>query len=271
MSTLVRPFGAQLRDWRRRRHLSQLALACEAELSSRHLSFLETGRSVPSREMILRLADRLDIPLRDRNSLLLAAGFAPAFPARSWDDPALDVVREALQRLLSAHEPNPALAVDRHWCLVASNRALGPLLRGVSPWLLSPPLNVLRLSLHPDGLGRRIVNFAEWREHVMHRLGRQRDQTADPTLSALFDELAGYGGSNVRSSSPASSAGSAPIAVPLQLVTGVGVLSLLSATMVFGTPLDVSLSELAVETFLPADAATANALRALLTDPSAEG
>jgi transcriptional regulator with XRE-family HTH domain len=266
MNTTARPFGAQLRDWRQRRNLSQLALACEAELSSRHLSFLETGRSIPSREMVLRLADRLDIPLRDQNSLLLAAGFAPAFPTRSWEDPALDPVRQTLQTLLTAHEPYPALAIDRHWCLVASNRAVGPLLRQVAPWLLSAPVNVLRLSLHPDGLGGRIVNFAEWHGHVMHRLGRQRDQTADPTLSALFEELAGYGRSDVRTVSPTSAAGGSSIAVPLQLVTEVGVLSLLSTTMVFGTPLDVSLSELAVETFLPADTASGDALRRLLSN-----
>jgi transcriptional regulator with XRE-family HTH domain len=259
-------FGEQLRGWRRHRHLSQLALACEAELSARHLSFLETGRSIPSRDMVLRLAERLEVPLRERNTLLLAAGFAPAYPVRSLADPALSAIRRTVQTVLDAHEPYPALAVDRHWFLVASNRAIEPLIRGAASWLVTPPINVLRLSLHPDGLANRIVNFAEWHEHVMHRLRRQCDHTADPKLNALLDELASFARPSPRSASVPPSHGDSMIAVPLRIVTEAGVLSFLSTTMVFGTPLDVSLSELAVETFLPADAATGAALRTLLKD-----
>jgi transcriptional regulator with XRE-family HTH domain len=256
-------FGEQLRGWRRQRLLSQLDLACEAELSTRHLSFLETGRSVPSRDMVLRLAERLEVPLRERNALLLAAGFAPAYPVRSFDDPALDAIRHTVQVLLEAHEPFPALAVDRHWSLVASNRSLLPLIGGAASWLLTPPINVLRLSLHPDGLAGRIVNFGEWHEHILQRLRRQRDQTADPKLSALIDELTGYARPKADPRVGAPAHGASLIAVPLCLTTEVGVLSLLSTTMIFGTPLDVYVSELAVETFLPADAATASALRTL--------
>jgi transcriptional regulator with XRE-family HTH domain len=185
-------FGAQLRRWRQHRHLSQLTLACAAELSSRHLSFLETGRSIPSRDMVLRLAERLEVPLRERNTLLLAAGFAPVYPVRSMDDPALRPIRHTLQTLLDAHEPYPALAIDRHWFLVASNRAVNMLIKGAASWLTTPPINVLRLSLHPEGLASRIVNLAEWSEHVLNRLRRQYDQTADPKLSELLDELASF-------------------------------------------------------------------------------
>lgn len=266
METPGGSFGEQLRGWRRHRHLSQLALACEAELSARHLSFLETGRSIPSRDMVLRLAERLEVPLRERNTLLLAAGFAPAYPVRSLGDPALSAIRHTVQTVLDAHEPYPALAVDRHWFLVASNRAIEPLIRGAAPWLVTPPINVLRLSLHPDGLANRIVNFAEWHEHILHRLRRQRDHTADPKLDALLHELTSLARPGSRSSSAQTNQGDSMIAVPLRIVTEAGVLSLLSTTMMFGTPLDVSLSELAVEAFLPADAATGAALRTLLKD-----
>lgn len=266
METPGGSFGEQLRGWRRHRHLSQLALACEAELSARHLSFLETGRSIPSRDMVLRLAERLEVPLRERNTLLLAAGFAPAYPVRSLGDPALSAIRHTVQTVLDAHEPYPALAVDRHWFLVASNRAIEPLIRGAASWLVTPPINVLRLSLHPDGLANRIVNFAEWHEHILHRLRRQRDHTADPKLDALLDELASFARPGSRSTSAQTTHGDSMIAVPLRIVTEAGVLSLLSTTMMFGTPLDVSLSELAVEAFLPADAATGAALRTLLKD-----
>jgi transcriptional regulator with XRE-family HTH domain len=165
-----RSFGEKLRDWRRQRRLSQLDLACEAELSSRHLSFLERGRSTPSRDMVLRLAERLDVPLRERNVLLLAAGFAPAFPERSLDDPALESIRQGIQSLLTAHEPYPALVIDRHWSMVAANRAVAPLVRSAAPKLLTPPVNVLRLSLHPEGLACRIQNLGEWRAHLLASL-----------------------------------------------------------------------------------------------------
>jgi transcriptional regulator with XRE-family HTH domain len=251
------PVGEQVRHWRQRRRLSQLDLACEAEISTRHLSFIETGRAAPSREMVLHLADSLDVPLRQRNALLLAAGYAPIFQERSFDDPALRPAREAVEALLRAHEPYPALAIDRHWNLVAANRALAPLMVGAAPDLLKSPINVLRLSLHPKGLAPRIANLPEWREHLLFRLRRQFAETADPVLSDLLAELTAYPLGGARHRAPDLSA----IAVPLQFRTERSVLSLISTTMVFGTPLDPTLSELALETFLPADAATAEALR----------
>ena len=260
--TTMRPVGELLRGWRERRRLSQLALALEADVSARHVSFLETGRARPSREMLLRLAERLDVPLRDRNALLLAAGYAPAYPERGLDDPALRAAREALDRVLAGHEPYPALAVNRHWDLAATNRAVGPLLTGVGPELLQPPVNVLRLSLHPAGLAPRIANLGQWRSHLLERLRRQIEVAADPVLAALLEELRGYPAPEgaddpVESSRDPYGAG---VAVPLRLRTEHGVLAFLSTTMVFGTPVDVTLSELAVEAFFPADAATAAAL-----------
>jgi transcriptional regulator with XRE-family HTH domain len=257
--------GDHLRHWRQRRRLSQLDLALEAEISTRHLSFLETGRATPSREMLLRLADRLEIPLRDRNLLLLAAGFAPLYPERGLDDPALGPVRTAIEALLRAQEPYPALAIDRHWQLVAANRLLAPLVEGVAPHLLAAPVNVLRLSLHPDGVAPRILNLGEWRHHLLDRLKRQIAVSGDAVLQDLLQELRGYPGPANDSIAPT---GDAAIAVPLRLQTSAGVLSFLSATMVFGTPLDVTLSELAIETFLPADAATAAALPRLVPPPT---
>jgi transcriptional regulator with XRE-family HTH domain len=251
--------GALLRDWRSRRPLSQLALATEAGISSRHLSYLETGRARPSRDMVLHLAEHLDVPLRERNVLLTAAGFAPVFPQRSLDDPALGPVMAAVCTLLAAHEPFPALAVDRHWTILATNRAVAPLLDGVAPALLAPSANALRIGLHPDGLAPRIRNLAEWRDHVLARLARQVEATADPVLATLRDELASY-----PAPAPLSGAPNAPaVAVPLRLALGDAELSLISTTTVFGTPLDVTLAELALETFLPADPASAAMLRAL--------
>jgi transcriptional regulator with XRE-family HTH domain len=254
--------GALLREWRERRRLSQLDLSCDAGISSRHLSFLETGRARPSREMLLHLAEELKVPLRARNALLLAAGFAPAYAERSLDDPALAGARRSIDRVLQAHEPFPALVVDRGWRMVAANRALAPLLAGVAAELLQPPVNVLRVSLHPQGLGPRIANFAEWRAHILERLKSQAEATADPELKDLMTELAGY-------PAPAEAASHATedyggVAVPLQVRTeALGLLSFFSTTTVFGTPLDITLSELALETFLPADAHTAEALRRL--------
>jgi transcriptional regulator with XRE-family HTH domain len=250
--------GARIRHWRLLRRLSQLDLACEAEISTRPLSFVETGRASPSREMVLRLAESLEIPLRERNALLLAAGYAPAFQARRLDDPALRPVRESVDALLAAHEPYPALAVDRHWTLIAANRAIDPLLAGAAPALLKPPLNVLRLSLHPEGIAPRIVNLGEWRDHLLFRLRRQRADSADESLGGLIEELSAY---PCGPSRPRSAEALATIAVPLRIRTASGVLSFLSATMTFGAPLDVTLSEIALETFLPADAETAAALR----------
>src|SRR5687768_12776775 len=181
--------GHLLREWRQRRRLSQLDFATEAEISSKHLSFLETGRSQPSRDMLLKLAELLDVPLRERNTLLIAAGFAPMFTERSLDDPALRAAREAVDLVLKGHEPYPALAIDRHWTMLAANRAVAPMLIGIPNALLQPPVNVLRLSLHPEGLAPRIVNLAQWRTHLLARLRRQIDVSADPALVALHDEL----------------------------------------------------------------------------------
>ena len=261
MTTAVEPVGQLIREWRQRRHLSQLDLACDAEISTRHLSFIETGRSSPSRDMVLRLAEQLDVPLRSRNTLLTAAGFAPMFPERPLADPALQPARTAIDHLLAAHEPFPALAVDRHWTLVASNEASRRLMGAVDPSLLAPSANVLRISLHPLGLASRIVNFGEWRAHVLSRLRRQVDVSADPILRALADELAAYATPPTASAEEAPSYGD--VIVPLRLATDAGVLSFLSTTTIFGTPVDVTLSEIALESFFPADAATANALRAL--------
>src|SRR6201994_3161716 len=184
--------GDHLREWRQRRHLSQLDLAGDAEISARHLSFVETGRAAPSREMVLKLAERLEVPLRERNVLLVAAGFAPAFPQRSLDDPALKAARQAIELVLKAHEPNPALAVDRHWNLVSANRMVAPLIEGIPERLLGQPFNVLRLSFHPEGLAPRTVNLAEWCAHLLERLHRQCEATADPELLRLYHDLKGY-------------------------------------------------------------------------------
>ena len=186
------PFGDYLRHWRRHRRLSQLDLAQEADISTRHLSFVETGRSLPSREMVLRLAERLDVPLRERNALLVAAGYAPMYRERPLDDPALAAARQAVELILKSHEPYPALAVDRHWNLVAANRMLPHLLAGADPALLQAPVNVLRLSLHPRGLASKIVNLAQWRSHLFERLRQQIQATGDTALAALLEELRGY-------------------------------------------------------------------------------
>lgn len=240
--------------------MSQLALALEADVSARHISFLETGRARPSREMIERLADRLSVPPREQNALLLAAGFAPNFTERSLEDPALGSAREAVNLVLAGHEPYPAVAVDRHWTLVAANRAAAPFFAGVAPELTKPPINVLRATLHPGGLAPRIANPRQWRAHMFARVRRQIDLTADPALTTLLEELSGY---------PLPDAPDEPlrvrevpdVVVPLRLRTEAGTLSFLYTTTVFGTPLDVTLAELAIESFFPADPATAETLR----------
>jgi transcriptional regulator with XRE-family HTH domain len=238
--------------------MSQLTLALEADISAKHVSFLESGRATPSREMVLLLAEQLDIPLRDRNLLLLAAGYAPLYPARSLDDPALAGARRAVELVLRGHEPYPAIAVDRHWTLVASNGAFAPIIAGVDAALLARPLNVLRLSLHPLGLAGRIVNLAEWRAHIFARLRQQIEVSADGTLVRLLEELRGY---PAPAGAGAAHGDHAEVAVPLRLRAGDDVLSFISTTTIFGTPVDVTLSELAIESFFPADAATAAALR----------
>jgi transcriptional regulator with XRE-family HTH domain len=250
--------GDHLREWRLRRHLSQLDLAVDAEISARHLSFVETGRAAPSRDMVLKLAERLAVPLRERNVLLVAAGFAPAFPQRSLDDPALKSARAAIDLVLRAHEPNPALAYDRHWNLVAANRMVMPLLKDVPPRLLGQPLNILRLAFHPEGLAANTVNLAEWCSHLLERLHRQCEATADPELLKLYHELKAY-------PIPARSAplSSNNVAIPFKMRLDGEVLSFISTTMIFGTPVDITLSELALETFFPADELTAERMRCM--------
>jgi len=261
--TAADTFGTHLRHWRQHRRLSQLDLAQEAEVSTRHLSYVETGRAAPSREMVLRLAERLDVPLRERNALLVAAGFAPMYRQRSLDDPALGPARRAVDLVLKGHEPFPALAVDRHWNLVAHNAMVPLLMAGASAELMKPPINVLRLSLHPDGLAPRIANLAQWRAHLLERLQQQIAATGDSTLATLHDELAAYPIGMAGHDAPAAGGELAGVIVPFQLVTSDGLLSFISTTTIFGTPVDVTLQELAVESFFPADAQTAAALAAL--------
>ncbi len=255
-STTSVTFGELLRQWRQRRRRSQLDLAMGAEISQRHVSFLESGRSLPSREMILKLARHLDVPMRERNGWLTAAGFAPVYRERSLADPALAAARSAVELVLAGYEPFPALAVDRHWTLLFMNRAVEQLLVGVDAALLRPPVNVLRLSLHPRGMAPRILNLGEWREHVLMRLRRQAEVSVDPALSELIAELDGY----PRGESGGHEGGASEVMVSLKLRTERGILSFLSTTTVFGMPGDITLAELAIEAFLPADAATARAL-----------
>ncbi|MBB3655510.1 transcriptional regulator with XRE-family HTH domain [Rhizobium sp. BK650] len=264
MTPTARSLGDQLREWRRRRRMSQLDLALEADISQRHLSFIESGRSTPSREMLLHLAERLGVPLRDRNPLLLAAGFAPVFAERKLDDPALEPARRAIDMVLKGHEPFPAIAIDRHWTLVAGNAAIAPLLEAVADRsLLEPPVNILRLSLHPAGLAPRIANLSEWRAHLLDRLRQQIPVSGDPVLERLLRELLCYPAPEATGEAHADLAG---IAVPLQLSTKAGLLSFISTTTVFGTPVDITLSELAIETLFPADEETAAILRGHLAN-----
>jgi transcriptional regulator with XRE-family HTH domain len=256
--------GPLLRDWRQRRRLSQLDLALDAGVSARHLSFVETGRSRPSPEMIIHLAEQLDVPLRDRNQLLLAGGYAPVYGERALDAPEMQPVRDALDLVLTGHEPYPAAVVDRGWNMVAANRAVALLTEGVAPELLEPPANVLRASLHPDGMAPRIANLGEWRAHLLERLERQVQLTDDEGLAALHEELLGYPGESA-DARPAEDRG-AGIVVPLRLRTAEGELAFFSTVTTFGTPVDITVSELAIESFFPADATTAQAVRSTLGD-----
>ena len=262
------PVGHLLRAWRQRRRISQLDLATEAEISPRHLSFVETGRATPSRAMLLRLAEQLAVPLREQNALLLAAGYAPVFAERSLRAPEMDAAWRAVELVLAGHEPAPALAIDRHWTLVAANCALPPLLAAVGPALMQPPVNVMRLSLHPAGLAPQILNYAEWRAHLLARLREQVAASADPLLDDLLHEVAAYPapmGTQPRVDTPPPER--MPIVVPLRLRSPVGPLAFISTTTLFGTPVEVTLSELAIESFFPADAATTEALRRLIAPP----
>ena len=259
METATVEIGGYIRTWRQRRRLSQLELALDSAISTRHLSFLETGRSRPSRDVVLRLADRLDVPLRDRNVMLVSAGYAPVFPERAIDDTALGAARAAIELMLRGQEPYPALAIDRKWNMVSANRALAPFLEGVSPELLAPPLNVLMLSLHPEGLAPRIENLAEWRSHLLDRLQRQIEITADPALVDLMHRLDALP-PGPRPMARRHETQSGPL-IPIRLRLGDEVLAMFSTTTVFGTPLEITLSELAIESFFPADDRTAGRLR----------
>lgn len=255
MTTTETPVGHLLRDWRKRRGMSQLELASRAEVSTRHLSFLETGRSRPTSTMIVNLCERLDVPLRERNAMLLAGGFAPAYSEHRLDATPMAAVSEAITQILRAHHPFPAVVIDRHWEMVDANESIGILISDVDPRLLEPPVNVLRLSLHPDGLAPRILNLGEWRAHLLHRLEQEIAGSGDQDLTELLDELRGYPGGTGEQHDAHS------IIVPMQFRAAFGDLSLLSVTTVFGTPRDVTVAELAIESFYPADAETAALLR----------
>ncbi|PDP89704.1 transcriptional regulator [Glycomyces fuscus] len=254
--------GALLRQWRRQRRISQLDLSIRAEVSARHLSFVETGRSRPSREMVLRLGESLDVPLREQNRMLLAAGYAPAYSEAPLDGPELEPLRGAVGAILAGHEPFPVVVVDRRWTLVDANAGVTVLLEGVDEELLAPPVNVLRVGLHPRGMAPRIANLGEWRAHLLDRLRREVEWSADPVLAELYRELRAY---PCADPGPAPDASGAPeLAVPMRLRHSLGDLALLSTVATFGTPVDITVSELRIESFLPADPATADLLRAAL-------
>jgi transcriptional regulator with XRE-family HTH domain len=244
------PFGTLLRHWRQRRRMTQIDLALAADSSTRHLSCLETGRAQPSREIIRRLADCLNIPLREQNALLLAAGFAPAFGERPIAD--LEAARRAMETVLKAHLPYPAFAVDRHWNVVLSNSALPQLYEGCSEEWLRPPVNAVRLVLHPHGMGPRILNYAEWRAHTLHLLRNQLETQADPELEALVAEVQGYPVPRLSEANAGFDA-TQRLATPMRIATRFGTVSFLNTLTVFGTPSDVTLAELALEMLFPAD------------------
>jgi transcriptional regulator with XRE-family HTH domain len=257
------PFGVLLRRWRERRRMTQADLAFAAESSTRHLSCLETGKSQPSREMIARLAEYLEIPLRDQNTLLLAAGFAPAFQERSLE--ALNAAKAAIDSILTAHKPYPAFAVDRHWNIVMSNSALPQLYEGCSADLLRPPVNSVRLTLHPEGMAPRIVNYPAWRAHIFSVLRQQIDARADPVIQSLLAEISAYP-PPPNCEGAESLAASERLATPLRIATRLGVMSFLNTVTVFGTPNDVTLSELALEKLFPADHQTARITKAMVRE-----
>ncbi len=252
-------FGGQLKEWRNRRRMSQLDFSLEAEISQKHLSFIETGRSMPSRDMVIHLTECLDVPLRERNTLLLAAGYAPLYLARDLDDPSLTAARAAIDLLLKGHEPYPAIAIDRHWNMLAANAAVPAMLAGVTEQsLLAQPINVLRLSLHPGGLAPQIVNLPQWKKHLLERLRHQINVTADEVLIDLMDELKSYPCPDSDLNAPDEGYGD--VFVPFEFLVPDGKLSFFSTTTVFGTPVDVTLSEIAIESFFPANDATRKAL-----------
>ncbi|MER6599628.1 helix-turn-helix domain-containing protein [Streptomyces parvus] len=264
--------GPLLRDWREQRRISQLELALRADSSARHISFIETGRSRPSEDMVLRLAEHLDVPVRERNALLVIAGYAPRYPQTSLDDPAMASLRESLERLLTAYEPYPALVVDGTYGVVAANRGVSLLLEGVPEKLLAPPLNAMRLTLHPEGLAPRIVNLPEWRADLLAQMDRQIALVRSPALRELYDEVAAYPAPARGADGPPRTAegtggagrkgAGAAFALPMLLEHGGRVLSFVSSIATFNTPMDVTVAELAIETFLPADRETAAYLHA---------
>ncbi|MFE6756047.1 helix-turn-helix domain-containing protein [Streptomyces sp. NPDC057684] len=269
MSTATRArqsgIGPLLREWRERRRVSQLELALRADSSARHLSFVETGRSRPSEELVLRLAEHLDVPVRERNALLLAAGYAPRFAETPLDDPSMGALREGLDRLLHGYEPYPALVVDATYTVVAANRGIAMLMEGIPESLLTPPLNAMRLTLHPEGLAPRIRNLREWRGHLLAQMERQIALDRSEALRAVYDEVKAYpvadreGGGD-----DGGSGGAVPyFALPMVIEHDGQVLSFVSSISTFNTPMDVTVAELAIETFLPADPATVKYLRSL--------
>jgi transcriptional regulator with XRE-family HTH domain len=248
-------FGSLMRDWRQRRRLSQLDLAIEADVSARHVSFIETGRSTPSRAMVLRLATVLDVPLREQNQLLLAAGLAPVYGERSLDDPDMAAVREGVERVLGAYNPYPCVVVDRSWQIVSANAGAAVLMDGVAPSLLERP-NALRMALHPEGLAPRIRNLSQWRHHLIERLRREVAVSGSTELLALLTEIESYPGGSEETRDLGG------VAVPLELCTSQGkLLTFLSTVTTFGTAMDLTAAELSIEAFLPADETTAAALR----------
>lgn len=253
MATQQPPFGALLRRWREHRRMTQIDLALAADSSTRHLSCLETGRAQPSREIIRRLADCLDVPLREQNTLMLAAGFAPAFAERPIEE--LEAAKQAMDRVLKAHLPYPAFAVDRHWNVVLSNSALQQLYEGCSEQMLRHrPVNAVRLTLHPQGMGPRILNYAEWREHTLHLLRNQLQKQVDAGLEALLAEVQGYPAPLRSDRSPQHAFDATQrLATPIRIATRFGTVSFLNTLTVFGTPSDVTLAELALEMLFPAD------------------
>ncbi len=257
---MTRPVGELLRGWREHRRLSQLQLAVQADISTRHLSFVETGRAKPSREMLLHLSEELEVPLRERNRLLLAAGYAPVYQERSLDEAPMAAVREAVRQVLAGHEPYPAMVVDRRWNLVDANAAMtGMFADLVAPELLAPPANVLRASLHPEGAAPHIVNLGEWRAHLLGRLRRQAAVTGDEELTRLYEELRGYPCDEPEPL--VEMPGPGDVVVPMRLRHPSGELAFFSTVATFGTPLDVTVAELMIEALYPADPATAEVLR----------
>jgi transcriptional regulator with XRE-family HTH domain len=252
--------GELLRHWRQRRKISQFDLSLDSAVSSRHLSFIETARARPSREMVIHLAEKLEVPLRERNVMLLAAGYAPIYGQRSLADADMAAAREALDRFLAAHMPYPALVLDRYSNIVAANDAIGLMLEGVAPWLLEPPANGLRITLHPEGMAPTITNLPEWSAHLLHRLARRASITGDPELEALHAELAAYPG--VHTETPPHDVG-AEIVLPVRIIRGGEELSFISTETTFGTAVDVTLAELSIEGFYPADEETASRYRQL--------